>query len=413
MCAWLGWQDGLRQERYGKSRMKKKKLMILGAGIYQVPIIKKAKELGLFTIVVSYRGNYPGFELADTCYYIDTTDEDKVLEVARQENIDGICTSGSDVALISLGRVCSELNLCGLSYSAAQYSTNKSKMKDAFIAHNVRTAKHYTVSSREELQERFEQLQKPVILKVVDSSGSRGIIRVDSADGIDTAYEKIMRITKLDYFIIEEFLEGEEFGAQAFVFNGEIKFVMAHGDMMFHGDAGVPIGHYVPHELDQDVLRDLIRQLENSVNALGFDNCAVNADFMLCNQKVYVLEIGGRAGATCLPEMTSIYYGIDYYRMLVESALGTEPRIVFNERNACAGELIISHASGNITGMDNSNQQDDFIVDLSFDCQLGDPVSKFAVGPDRIGQIVVTGTDHHDALNNLEKVKERISIEVD
>ena len=41
-----------------------KKVMILGAGIYQVPLIKKAKEMGLHTIVVSIPGNYPGFEIA-------------------------------------------------------------------------------------------------------------------------------------------------------------------------------------------------------------------------------------------------------------------------------------------------------------------------------------------------------------
>ena len=36
-----------------------KKIMILGAGIYQVPLILKAKEMGLYTLVVSYPGPYP------------------------------------------------------------------------------------------------------------------------------------------------------------------------------------------------------------------------------------------------------------------------------------------------------------------------------------------------------------------
>ena len=44
----------------------KKKIMVLGAGIYQVPLIKKAKEMGLHTIVVSPKGPYPGISLADT-----------------------------------------------------------------------------------------------------------------------------------------------------------------------------------------------------------------------------------------------------------------------------------------------------------------------------------------------------------
>ena len=62
-----------------------KKVMILGAGIYQVPLIKKAKEMGLHTIVVSIPGNYPGFEIADEICYEDTTDAEKILQVAQEK----------------------------------------------------------------------------------------------------------------------------------------------------------------------------------------------------------------------------------------------------------------------------------------------------------------------------------------
>ena len=78
-----------------------KKIMILGAGIYQVPLIKTAKKLGLYTIVVSIPGNYPGFELADKVYYENTVDDEKILEIAKEEQIDGIITTGTDVCVIT------------------------------------------------------------------------------------------------------------------------------------------------------------------------------------------------------------------------------------------------------------------------------------------------------------------------
>ena len=56
-----------------------KKIMILGAGIYQVPLIRAAKEMGFFVIVVSIKGDYPGFALADKIYYINTTDREACL----------------------------------------------------------------------------------------------------------------------------------------------------------------------------------------------------------------------------------------------------------------------------------------------------------------------------------------------
>ena len=69
------------------------KIMILGAGIYQVPLIETAKKMGLYTIVVSIPGNYPGFALADKVYYENTVDEDKILEIAKKGAHQGNCHS--------------------------------------------------------------------------------------------------------------------------------------------------------------------------------------------------------------------------------------------------------------------------------------------------------------------------------
>ena len=80
-----------------------KKLMILGAGIYQVPLIRKAREMGLCTIVVSIPGNYPGFALADQVCHLDTRDREGILKAAREAGISGICTAGTDVAVAAVG----------------------------------------------------------------------------------------------------------------------------------------------------------------------------------------------------------------------------------------------------------------------------------------------------------------------
>lgn len=113
--------------------MSKKKLMILGAGIYQVPLIKKAKEMGLETLVVSIKGNYPGIALADSFYEIDTRDYEKILETAKREKISGICTSGTDVAVRAIGFVCDNLGLCGIPREAAWKVTDKLLMKEALM----------------------------------------------------------------------------------------------------------------------------------------------------------------------------------------------------------------------------------------------------------------------------------------
>ncbi|MEX1030822.1 MAG: ATP-grasp domain-containing protein [Paenibacillaceae bacterium] len=389
-----------------------KKLMVLGAGISQLPLIQTARKMGLYVIVLSSPGNYPGFAWADQIYYEDTTNIEKVLEISRIEQINGICTTGTDVAVKAIGRVADKLGLNGVSYEAALMSSNKWSMKQAFIDHGVRTAKFMRVTSLEEAYVAIDSLSLPLIFKAVDSGASKGIVKVEHTSQVKYAYEAVMQATRQDYFIVEQFIEGIEFGAQAFIYNHTIQFVMPHGDLMFYGDAGVPIGHHVPYELPDRVASDIHMQLERSVHALGLNNCAINADFIWNDQEVYVLEVGGRAGATCLPEIVSTFYGFDYYEQMVRVALGMNPNFQIYASRPCACELLIAEETGEIVSIVDTNQPHPNIIQISKDYAIGSRVSKFKVGTDRIGQIIVTGNSLDATMQLLAEVKRNITITI-
>lgn len=392
-----------------------KKIMILGAGIYQVPLIKTAKRLGIYTIVVSIPGNYPGFEFADKVYYENTTDYNKILEIARQEQIDGIVTAGTDVAVITIGKVCDELGLCGLSFDAAQIAANKLMMKTKYEKYGVRTAKFREIPlDADNIAERVSALTFPLIFKSVDSSGSRGIVRVDSEAEFEGAVKNVRENTRSDYFIVEEFIEGKEFGAQAFVSHGEVTFILPHGDYVFQGDTGVPIGHFAPYELDETVIQDAREQLAAAIKAMGLDNCAINADFILKDDKTYVLEIGGRSGATCLAELVSIYYGFDYYEKILRSALGED--ITFECENCAvpnASMLLMSDKDGIIKEQKDTNPENPDIYEVQFDYEPGTQVHKFHVGPHRIGHVITKGETLEEAVNTLNQALKNIQITVE
>ena len=390
-----------------------KKLMIMGAGIYQVPLIKKAKEMGIHTIVVSIPGNYPGFALADQVIYENTVDYERVLEVARRENIDGIVTAGTDVAVITIGKVCDELGLTGISFDAARIASNKIRMKKKYEEYGVRTARFREVSFEDRLEEKTEGLNFPLIFKAVDSSGSRGIIRVDSGDEFENARSIVKENTHVDHFIVEEFIEGKEFGAQAFVYHGEVKFILPHGDYVFQGDTGVPVGHFAPYDLSSETVTDTRIQLERAITAMGLDNCAVNADFILKDGKTYVLELGGRSGATCLAELVSIYYGFDYYEKMIRAALGEEVDFPMSHHVPNASMLLRSEKDGVIKSIVNKNVPDDDICEIQFDYQVGDHVKKFHVGPHRIGHVIAKGETLDAAVYKLNEALSRIRIEVE
>ena len=390
-----------------------KKLMIMGAGIYQVPLIKKAKEMGIYTIAVSIPGNYPGFALADKVCYENTVDYERVLEVAKEEQIDGIVTAGTDVAVITIGKVCDELGLTGLSFEAAQIASNKIRMKKKYEEYGVRTARFREISFEDDMYEKTADLNFPLIFKSVDSSGSRGIVRVNSKEEFESAREIVKASTRTNFFIIEEFIEGEEFGAQAFVYRGEVKFILPHGDYVFQGDTGVPIGHFAPYQLDDEIIEDAKVQLELAIKAMGLNNCAINADFILRDGKTYVLELGGRSGATCLAELVSIYYGYDYYEKLILAALGEDVEFPQEKAVPNASMLLRSDRDGVIKAIHNENIEDEDIYEIQFDYGVGDEVKKFHVGPHRIGHVVTKGETLEKAVEKLDEALAKIKIVVE
>lgn len=398
-----------------------KKLLILGAGIYQVPLIKTAKAMGVYTIAASIPGNYPGFEIADKVCYENTTDYEAILKVAKEEGVDGIVTAGTDVAVITIGKVCDTLGLRGLSFEAAELATDKLKMKQCYEEGGVRTAKFRKIRFDDaNYADVIAELTLPVMFKSVDSSGSRGIIKVDDPSQFDEARSIVKDNTRSDYFIVEEYVEGEEFGAQAFMQDGKLEFILPHGDYVFKGDTGVPIGHFAPYDLDPEVIEDAREQLTAAARAMKLDNCAINADFILKDGKTYVLELGGRSGATCLAELVSIYYGFDYYEKIIRVALGE--KVDFSVCNDIdrdlsgtpnASMLLRSDKDGVIVSQSDNNSPDPDICEVQFDFNPGDTVHAFRVGPHRIGHVITKGKNLDEAVALLHKALENIEITVE
>lgn len=390
-----------------------KKLLILGAGIYQVPLIKTAKRMGIQTLVASIPGKYPGFEIADKVFYENTVDYEKILEIAKEEKIDGIVTAGTDVAVITIGKVCDALGLKGLSADAAIVASDKMLMKEKYEEYGVRTARYREIKTDDEqYADKISGLQFPLIFKSVDSSGSRGITRVDSPEEFEAARQNVLDNTRADHYLIEEFIEGEEFGAQAFVKDGKLEFILPHGDYVFQGNTGVPIGHFAPYDLAPEVIEDAKVQLAKAAEAMGLDNCAINADFILKDNKTYVLELGGRSGATCLAELVSIYYDYDYYEKIIKTALGEEVDFESDMAIPNASMLLMSDKDGVIQHQENNNADDPNIFDVQFDYVPGDDVRKFRVGPDRIGHVITKGKTLEEAVDVLHRALDNITIEI-
>lgn len=394
-----------------------KKLMILGAGFPQAQLINAAKEMGYHTVVCSIPGNYPGFDCADEIAYADISDPEAVLTAAIEHQVNGIATCCLDTGVRALGYACEKLGFPGLSEEAAIRSADKWQMKNAFMDAGVNTAKCYKVTDRTSLEEALNKLTFPVVLKAVDLQGSKGVYICREREDVYTSYAEALSLTRKDFCIVEEFIEGEELGAQAFVYEGEIVFVLPHGDNTYMSHTAVPVGHYVPVDASQAVIDAATEESRKAIHALGLNNCAVNIDLIEKNGQVYVIELTGRAGATCLVELVSIYFGLDYFKMIAAMAMGDNPLDIFARREgknvANASRMLLSEKSGKVKSIENTVPMDDNIYDLSLIIREGDTINKFTNAKDRIGQVIVSGKTAEECLQRIDTILTQIKIEVE
>ena len=377
--------------------VKGKRLLILGAGRGQIGLYKAAREMGVVSIAGTMPDNGPPcIPLADEVCYMNILDPDEVESKTADLRFDGVATCCLDRGLKALGRLCDTCALPGYSEEVAELCNDKSKMKLRFSEYGVNTAPFKQIYTDEALLDAIDKVGGyPVIIKATDLAGSQGIYKAVNKEEAVDGFCKAMSATRVDYVLVEKFLQGREFGAQAFISNGEILFVMPHGDILYQADTAVPVGHYVPYECS-DILREKIRKEENGV--------------------IYVLELTGRIGANCLPELVSIHYGLNYYQMVIAAALGIDPKEIWNGRKegeAGLSRMIISpERDGILEDMRYVGERDSFIYDLTFFVRPGSEVKRFANSSHCLAQIVVKGQDLKECEERMEAVVSKIDMKL-
>ena len=278
-----------------------KSILILGAGIMQLPAIRAARRLGLEVLVADANEHAPGIELADDFYHVDLKDRDGLVAAAKSiradGRLDGVFTAGTDFSS-SVSWVAQELNLPGTPFGAAMRATDKGLMRqtlrDAGIA-----VPDFLAFSAEELQrlapaDLASRLALPVVVKPVDSMGARGVVRADSWDDAYRFALEAVEHSRSGRVIIEGFVDGPEFSLDALVYENHVVITGFADRHIKYPPFFVEIGHTIPTDIDPGLRARIEEQFAIAVRALGLGPGAAKGDLKWSDGKVVVGEIANR-----------------------------------------------------------------------------------------------------------------------
>lgn len=393
-----------------------KKILLLGGSAQQVVAIETSKRLGYYTVLCDFLVDNPGQYAADKFYLVSTTDKDAVLKVAQTEKIDGILAYASDPAAPTAAYVAEKMGLPTNPYASVDILCNKDKFREFLSSNGFNAPMSEGYASDEEAKVGAEKFRFPVIVKPVDSSGSKGVTVVHQMEKIEEAIQFAFAFSRNNRIIVEEFIEKKHpflVGGDVFVVDGEI---VLWGLLNCHRDDAanplVPVGKSYPLELEEIDLIAVKNTLQEMVTKLGIRMGAMNVELVVDKDgRVWPIDVGPRNGGNMIPDLLGYIFNIDIVEMSVRLAMGESIALKLGEGLPCyATHNLHSLKNGKYGEILFSTELERYIVRKCLYKQAGDCVEYFDNAAKALGIIFLKFENRQQMMEMLSNIYDYITI---
>ena len=391
-----------------------KKLMLLGGIRYLLPVIKTAHELGCYVITADYLPDNIAHKFSDEYVNVSIVNKEAVLKVAREKKIDGIMSFGVDPGVVTAAYVAEMMGLpFQCSYEAACILQDKSRFRQFLSEHGFNCPKAKGYDDIDKALRDADAFSWPVIVKPVDSAGSKGVTEVFRKEDLRRAIETASAVSISKHFIIEDYLvaEGQSSGSESFFVKGELRY-NAFYDQLFELNSPnpfVPMVEQWPSMKDGTVLDDVRRQLQRLGVIMGFGTGLFNVEWRVSGGKVYLMEISPRAGGNRLAEILNYATDVDIIMAETLKSVGMEYGNVHepNYNGNYAIYNLHSNRHGRFAGLAiDPAFEKRYLIEKEVRVEVGDTVEPFAGANTSIGTLFLrtdTRQEMDDILKNIDK----------
>lgn len=399
--------------------MKQKKLMLLGGLRYLLPIIEEAHKLGAYVITADYLPDNIAHKYSDEYCNVSIIDKDAVLAKAKELKIDGILSHAVDPGVVSAAYIAEQMGLpFQTSYKAACILQDKSLFRQFLMENgfNCPHAKGYT-NAVDALRD-VDYFNWPVIVKPVDSAGSKGVTKVVNPKDLHTAIEIALSCSISKNFIIEDFLDivGYQSSADIFTVNGKLVYP-AYSDQLFDKDAANPYTPAIeiwPASMDQPFQDDLTDQLQRLFTLLDVKTGIYNVESRVCSTgKAYLMEVSPRGGGNRIAELQDMATGQSLIRAEICKALSLPLEEVSTPEydGVWCNYILHSSIEGTLESIDiNSDFEKMYIKDKGFIVEKGDHIVPFTGANTSLGTLFLRAETREELDKVLEKINDNVRI---
>ena len=396
-----------------------KKILFLGGSLFQIPPIKYAKEQGHYVISCDYLPDNPGHKFADEFHNVSTTDKDAILKLAKELKVDGIVAYASDPAAPTQAYVANKLGLPSNPYESVEILARKDLFREFLKKHNFLVPKSNSFYRLEDAKNWIDELTFPIIAKPVDSSGSKGVTKVEKKEDIQNAFEYALTFSREKKIVLEEFFvrDGYQVAGDGFVVNGKLAFrcwANEHFDKLCN--PLVPIGESFPSIMNNYTLEQAHSETQRLLDLLGIKMGALNFDFHYNkNGDFSFLELGPRNGGNLIPEVIKYATGVDLIKYTVDSALGFDcsDLEMKNTKGCYSCYMVHSLQNGVVKEIWYSDEIKNNILEENIFVKRGDKVSKFDGSNHTLGTMIMKFESQDEMLEKMDNMEKYLKVIVE
>lgn len=400
-----------------------KYLLVIGAGINQLPIIKAAKTIGCYVYVVTVAGDYPGIELADEWIEKSIFEKEEIVELFSngKKPIDGVISDQSDMAVPIVAYIAEKLDLPTWGYENALYFTDKAKMREIIQKVGLPSPENISVSSVSEAIDAVSVIGLPVVIKPTDSFSSRGITLVREINKIEEAYKIAYDNSRVHGVVVEKYISGKQYFSQGFVSN-YILNMYAFSDRYYYDlpNLFIPYTNAFPAQITHKLKKRMVSDFERITNELKPRFGHVWAEWILddMTDELFIVEIAIRGGgAYVTTDLIPLAYGIDTQPLLIREALGEDTRFYnfkdFSNKSAAFFSFLLPEGKIiSIKGLEEANKIPGVVRTDYKPMKVGDYTGKIENKSSRYGLIIVHGDTRDDIYMVWKHLIQTIDVKV-
>ena len=396
-----------------------KKVLLVGAGVGQVPFLEICQSKGYDMIIVSPLGDYPCFRLAKNAkfYFVDIREKDAVLKIAEEEKIDAVLTDQNDIGVLTVAFVAEKLGLRGIGYQTALKFTDKYLMRQAAKDAGVGVPEFNHVSSLAEAADVAESMGYPLMIKPVDSSGSRGVRRINSVEDLKREYDAAKSYSLSGKVILERFIKGDVYCIDGYTVDYEHHDLIAGLSYKFD----LP-GRFIPamrifssaKRVNDHVRKMLLTENNKLVTSMKYPFGITHAEYIYNpdEDKVYPAEIAARGGGNYISsDLIPLASGFNANEALIDYIINGNVRKVDPDKlddkvsayvdfgfplDGIIRSIVGAEDLKNIKGVYKTHIDDLYI---------GKNVKQLTDGTKRYGMILISAADEAECCQIIDKVE--------